>query len=401
MADKEGFDAFGKCAINIQVEENDTGIAASAVNFVLFDSIYSIYPTAKLYFTDSTGIYNEYMGFVNGIKVTISFGNAEEDWKKCPYVVFKNSEPSQNSQNGMGGSLELSLLHDYYSTQKKESAGYNSNISDIISDLVGKYNFNSIDLDSTLNSGLWIQPYVTDVEFIKDFLLPYAYSTDAGYSPFYAFITSDNEFFFKSYKKMMLQNPVKEYVYRSLGDAESFTDDTILTAVPLQSSVSDLKPFYNRIKYYWNEMGEYTKEGENALLTDYPKGATDPIPVKADLELLTGFVAGLDDDILLDDTKNNRFGQEINPVNRAISSEKMIVSVRLNRELSSGKIVKLSFPNVQSDESSDNSLRSSGNYLIESCYHKWTGRDAVTVMVCTKQTVKVNTYRNSNIILSR
>ena len=200
----------------------------------------------------------------------------------------------------------------------------------------------------------------------------------------------------------MTQNPVKEYNYRSLGANDSLTDDSILTAVPVQSSMTEVKPYYNRMGYYWNENGEFTKEDNNFLLTDYPKDAIDPIPIKADLGLLTGLVPELDDDIQYDDSKNNRFGQGINPVAKAVSVEKMVISVRLNRELCAGKVIKLNFPTTENNESSEKSLRSSGNYLIESCYHKWTGRDAITICVCTKQTVKVTgSYRNNSIILSR
>lgn len=399
MADNS-FDAFSKCSLNLKVEDNDSGIPASALSVVLFDSIHKIYPTAKLYFNDNTGIFHEYMGFVNGIKIGISFGLTTEDWKTCPYIILKNSEPAQLSQNGLGGSAEIALVHEYYAKQTKESASYESNISDIISDLVGKYSFESTDIDSTINSGLWFQPYMYDVEFIQNILMPYAYSTDSEDSPFYCFITSDNVFNFKSYKKLMNQNPVKEYTYRSLGANDSLTDDSILTAVPLQSSVSDIKPVYNRIGYYWNENGEFTKEENNFILTDFPKGASDPIPIKADLDLVTDIVHELDDDVIFDDTKNNRFGQKINPVAKAIFPEKMIMSVRLNRELSAGKIIKMNFPTTESDASSELSLRSSGNYLIESCYHKWTGKDAITICICTRQTVKVNgNYRNNSIIL--
>lgn len=401
MADNS-FDAFGKCSLNLQVEDNDSGIPASALSVVLFDSIHNIYPTAKLYFNDNTGVYHEYMGFVNGTKITISFGLNTESWKTCPYTIVKNAEPAQTSQNGLGGSTEISLIHEFYAKQAKTSAGFNSNISDIISDLMSKYNFDSTDIDSTSNSGLWYQPYLTDVEFIKNILMPYAYSTASEDSPFYCFVTSNNEFLFKSYKKLMTQNPVKEYIYRSLGADNSLTDDSILTAVPVQSSVMDIRPFYNRMGYYWNENGEFTKEDNNFVLKDFPKGAVDPIPIKADLDLVTGILPELDDDIKLDDNKNNRFGQKINPVVKAISPEKMIISVRLNRELCAGKIIKLNFPTTENNVSSEMSLRSSGNYLIESCYHKWTGKDAITVCTCTKQTVKVNgNYRNSNVIVTR
>lgn len=398
---ENSFDAFSKCALNLKVEDDDSGIPASALSLVLFDSIHNIFPIAKLYFNDYTGIYHEYMAFINGIKVEVFFGLTTENWKKCPYIVVKNSEPAQVSQNGLGGQTEIALVHESFYKQKIDSASFDSNISDIISDLTGKYGFESTDIDSTSNSGLWFQPYLNDFDFIKKILMPYAYSADSEDSPFYCFITSDNGFHFKSYKKLMEQNPVKEYKYRSLGADDSLTDDSILTAVPVQIPVSDIRPYYNRTGCYWDENGEFTKE-ENIKLADFPKGATDPIPVKADLDLMTGIYQGLDDDFLFDDNKNNRFGQKINPVIKAISPEKLVISVRLNRELCSGKIIKLNFPTTEDNNSSELSLRSSDNYLIESCYHKWTGKDAITICVCTKQTVKVNgNYRNNSIIISR
>lgn len=400
MADN--IDGFSKIVFSLEVDDNETGIKASGINFTLHDSIYDLYPTAKMSLTDYTGTFNEYMGFVNGTKVTIRFGRNEETWKKCSYRVIKNSTPQQNTQNGIGGNIELSLLHDYSNFQNKVSESYNSNISDIIKSKTNNYSFDYVNINPTLNSGLWLQPYITDSDFMINHLLPFAYSTDSDNSPYYCFIDSNNGFNFRNYKRLFLQNNYRVLEYKSGGTIESLATNTITSINFAQVSLSDIKPFYNRITTYFDENGEYYKNGSPTLITDFPNSATDPIPVKANLDYITGVECLLDDDILLEDTKNNRLGFIANSVKDCISPDKVIITMNLDRGLCSGKKVRINLPTTSSNSSNELSLRCSGDYLIESSYHKWNGRNAITILVCSKQIIKVtNEYRNIALVVNR
>ncbi len=403
MSNINSNDAFNKASIRLEVDNIVSEIKPQGMSFTLYDSLYSFYPKASLSINDYSGTYQEYMAFVNGTKVKISFGNNEEDWKKCSYRVVKNSTPEQKSQNNIGGDLELSLIHDYYNTQSKNSRAFNSNISDIIRTLSRKYSFNSLDIDDTLNSGIWYQPFITDGDFIFNQLLPFAYSTDSDNSPFYCYIDSNNNFNFKNYKKLFLQNPIREFYYKSGGTISSLDRDSILAISFSQVPLSEVQPFYNRIIQHYDEKGNYVREGQNSKLTDFPKNNTEAIPLKANTSAITSIENNLyDDDIILDYNKNNRLGYISNSVGKVLSPDKVVLTVNLDRSLVSGKKVRLNLPSMQDGFSDEISLRNTGDYIIESSYHKWTGTNAITILVCSKQIIKVTKeYRNINLVLNR
>ena len=168
--------------------------------------------------SDYEGLMNEYLAWVDGTSVEVTFGLDESSCKKCKFVVCKNAVPQQRtSSNGTGGDFEIELIHDYYYSQVKTSKAYKSNISDIISSLAKKYKFNKINIDKTTNSGIWYQPYVNDSEFIMDYLLPFAFSSSSQNTPFYCWINSNNEFNFKSFQSMFNSTPIKELTYTTKG----------------------------------------------------------------------------------------------------------------------------------------------------------------------------------------
>ena len=187
--------AFNNAYVSLKVNGLDSQISPMSFSIIEFDSIYQFYSKAKLVVSDYEGILNEYLGFVDGTSVEIFLGENESSAKSCKFVVDKNSVPQQTtSSNGIGGDFEISLIHDFYSKQNKSSNAYESNISSIVQKLAKKYTFTKIDIEDTLNNGIWYQPYITDSEFIVNYLLPFAYSNTSRKSPFYAFIDSNNIF---------------------------------------------------------------------------------------------------------------------------------------------------------------------------------------------------------------
>ena len=395
-------DANGICEISLKIDDVDSGIPASNFRFKMYDSIHELYPRVSFYYNDTLGQAHEYMAFVNGTKITISFGVNSDNWKTCSYRVCENSTPEQTSSSYVGGQLQLKLKHDYCFSQTKTSNAYNDDIYSIIKDLVKKYTFDKIDIDTTYNLGYWYQPYICDDEFIVKYLLPYAYSTQASNSPYYCWIDNSNIFHFKHYKSLFSQNPVKTLYYKSQGIFESMaSDDSIGNLCWLQNSNEKDKKYYNRIPTYFDKNGEFVK-GDNLLLTDYPKGETNPIPVKVNMDCVTDIISQFDNDIEDDETENNRLGYEINQHSKSINVDKVVLNLKLDRTYNSGQLIDLRIPSVSDDVSNELSLRTSGIYLIESCYHTWSGKTASTTLICSKQVVKVTEeYRNYQLIVNR
>ena len=163
----ENMSAFQRATISLKVNGNDSGLSPMSFSVIEFDSIYQFYPKVKFIVSDYEGIANEYLAFVDGTEVEITFGESDDSVKKCKFVVAKNAVPQQKtSSNGIGGDFEIELIHDYFMKQYKKSDAYQSNISDIVSEIASKYQFDSIDVEQTLNSGYWYQPFVNDSEFI-------------------------------------------------------------------------------------------------------------------------------------------------------------------------------------------------------------------------------------------
>ena len=169
--------AYDRISISLKLNGNEDCFSPNAYSVIEFDSIYHFYPKVKLVVHDFEGVGNEYLAFVDGTEIEIIMGVTDEEVKKCKFVVDKNAVPQQTtSSNGTGGDFEIELIHSYFMKQHKKSKAYQSNISDIVSDLVSDYQFESTDIESTINSGYWYQPFVNDSEFIVNYMLPFAYS---------------------------------------------------------------------------------------------------------------------------------------------------------------------------------------------------------------------------------
>ena len=390
---------FQRCYISLKVNGNETNISPMSFSITEFDSIYQLYPKVKMGVSDYEGLMNEYLAWIDGTSVEITFGQDEENCRKCKFVVAKNAVPQQqtSSNNVVGGNFEINLIHDYYYSQVKTSKAYQSNISDIISSLAKKYNFDKIDIENTLNSGYWYQPYINDSEFIMDYLLPFAFSNSSQNTPFYCWIDSNNEFHFKSFQSMFNSTSLKELTYGTIG-TDIVANDKIFSSINFfQLELSKLRPYFNTNYYSYDKDGLFSEN--NDILSDYMK-TKGKYPIIGDSTETTNIISLYDDDIKLDDTINNNKGYKTNLHKEVILPDKIIINTILDKSLVSGNIIKISLPMPSSDET-EKSLKNSGTYLIESSYHTWNAQSARTTLICSKQNVVLSTnYRNNNLLFN-
>lgn len=390
--------AFGKVTISLKLNDNDSELSPMSFAVQEFDSIYQLYPKVKLNVSDYEGVLNEYLAFVDGTKVEISFGESDDSLKKCSFVVAKNAVPQQKtSSNGTGGDFEVELIHEYFIKQYKKSKAYQNNISDIIKSLVNEYEFDSIDIESTLNSGMWYQPYVNDAEFIMNYLSPFAFSNSSENTPFFTFIDSNNNFHFKSFNMMFNGKAIHELTY----DTENVIANPYgLSSVNFsQLELSKLRPWLNTSYYNYDNNGNYVYD--NDKLMDYMKTTKGKFPIIGNSDNPTNIISLYDYDIEQDDTENNNKGYKINLHKESILPDKIIINTVLNKNLVCGNIITINLPSVESNQTDEKSLRNSGNYLIESSYHIWDGHNARTMLICSKQNINItNEYRIKELLLS-
>ena len=395
----EDMSAFQRASISLKINGNDSALSPMSFSVIEFDSIYQFYPKVKFIVSDYEGVANEYLAFVDGTELEITFGETDDSVKKCKFVVAKNAVPQQKtSSNGIGGDFEIELIHDYFMKQYKKSNAYQSNISDIISEIVSKYQFDSVDIDDTINSGYWYQPFVNDSEFIVDYLLPFAFSNSAQNTPFYAFIDSNNVFHFKSFNSMFNSTPLKEITYGTNG-VDIIANGKIFYSVNFsQLELSKIKPYFN-CKYY-----NYDKDGnlstENDTLLKYAK-TQGKYPIIGSSSNPTDIISLYDYDVNQDDTKNNNKGFAINLHKDVVLPDKITINTHLDKTLVCGNTIKVNMPTVTSNSSDSKSLRNTGTYLIESSYHIWDSKNARTMLVCSKQNVNLTEqYRNNKMLFS-
>ena len=395
----ENMSAFQRATISLKVNGNDSGLSPMSFSVIEFDSIYQFYPKVKFIVSDYEGIANEYLAFVDGTEVEITFGESDDSVKKCKFVVAKNAVPQQKtSSNGIGGDFEIELIHDYFMKQYKKSDAYQSNISDIVSEIASKYQFDSIDVEQTLNSGYWYQPFVNDSEFIINYLLPFAFSNSAQNTPFYAFIDSNNVFHFKSFNSMFNSTPLKEITYGTYG-IDIVANGNIFYSVNFsQLELSKIKPYFNCRYYNYDEDGNISLENDSLLKYTKSQGK---YPIIGSSTNPTEIISLYDNDIKQDDTKNNNKGFAINLHKDVVLPDKITINTHLDKTLVCGNTITVNMPNVTSNSSDALSLRNTSTYLIESSYHIWDSKNARTMLVCSKQNVNLTEqYRNSKILFS-
>ena len=395
----ENMSAFQRATISLKVNGNDSGLSPMSFSVIEFDSIYQFYPKVKFIVSDYEGIANEYLAFVDGTEVEITFGESDDSVKKCKFVVAKNAVPQQKtSSNGIGGDFEIELIHDYFMKQYKKSDAYQSNISDIVSEIASKYQFDSIDVEQTLNSGYWYQPFVNDSEFIINYLLPFAFSNSAQNTPFYAFIDSNNVFHFKSFNSMFNSTPLKEITYGTYG-IDIVANGNIFYSVNFsQLELSKIKPYFNCRYYNYDEDGNISLENDSLLKYTKSQGK---YPVIGSSTNPTEIISLYDNDIKQDDTKNNNKGFAINLHKDVVLPDKITINTHLDKTLVCGNTITVNMPNVTSNSSDALSLRNTSTYLIESSYHIWDSKNARTMLVCSKQNVNLTEqYRNNKILFS-
>lgn len=389
---------FQRSYISLKVNGNESGLSPMNFSITEFDSIYQFYPKVKMGVSDYEGLLNEYMAFVDGTEIEITMGRTEEESKKCKFIVAKNAVPQQKTSNGTGGDFEISLIHSYFYSQYKKSNAYQSNISDIVSSIVKNYKFDKIDIETTYNSGFWYQPYINDSEFIVDIMLPFAYSNSAQNTPFYAFINSNNEFNFKSFYRMYNSTPIKDMNYGNFSTDIVADDKTISSINFSQLELSKLKPFFNCNYYNYDSNGKII-EKEDSLL-DYAK-IQGNYPIIGNSSNTTDAYSIYDDDIKADDTKNNNKGYIINLHNEVVLPDKIIINTVLDKNLVCGNTINVSLP-MPSADINEKSLRNSGKYLIESSYHIWNAQSSRTILICSKQNLKLaENYRNKNMLFKK
>lgn len=377
--------------ISLSIEDKILDQYPSNYSFTIFDSIFNLYPKAKLSFNDQSGQFNEFMAFINGTKITLQFGNKATSFS-CPFTIVNNSNPESMSPSLISGTIEAELLHDFAYRQSLSSNYFNDEISNIINKKVSKYQFNKVNIQATQTRGKFYQPLIQDDEFINEFLLPYAYSSNASQSPFYAFIDNNNNFNFVNHAYLTQQSAIATYVFVPRGTAMELRSDSIISFHNIQNSIKKIYPTFHRFLYQFNSDSSISYLDDQ--INKYFAGQSQPIAVKRDLSGYTSKLDLLDNDIVLTETINHNLGLRLFNMRESFHIDQAVLITPFNPSIKAGSIVTVQIPIAIDTQKQDLSPRfSRTDYLVESCYQKWNGRQGMTISIVSAKTTNVtNNY---------
>jgi len=382
--------------INLSMNGTKIEIEPQGYSFSTTENIKSLYSTASISFEDTTGLIQEYLGTVPGTPIEIEFGNKDHT-NKAIYVVNFDSLNEAESPGYITGKVDLFLIHENFFEHKIISKAYNNRISRIVRQLMGKYNFSKVDIDDTGNEDIWYQPLITDAKFIQERLLPHAYSYNASLSPFYSYITSNNEYHFRNMKSMYEEGKILTIEYKVIsGDSDNDEDRSA------ENKVTSIKRWRNAYKNIWKiqnrslfsidtETGNLIEDNDSMI--QYPAENNLKMPVIGNSTTPNSWHD--------DGTSETETGKKENKIGLRTSSNKdgMLIDEFLllqpfNPILHAGKVIQLNVYTINR-EGSQLSNSFSGIYVVVECEHIWDGENsrAYTKLIVGRKYLSVsNSY---------
>jgi len=361
----------------------------ASISFTLADSIYKLFPTLELRFSDQSGLFLEMGVFTQGIPLNIKFGIAATN--KLLDVDFKSSSrdaPSVAVGNPcLNGNLICKGLHSSFFANRDAP---NIALKDItIADAVKRLfqsesNFHVEETKGKIESYAFDDPY----QFVQDVLLPQA--TNGKTHPYVFYRNLLNELHFESTGFIEDNSPTEKLLLGDLEEDEAF--NTFYSFLPFNEDLLNTMINFNVSgKSLKNDLTFETIR--KSIATD----AKNKIPV-------------------VDNTKINHigyFGRQFNPkvaydqLNTAFCAnamksgffvDKALGNLSFHPELVAGKVVEAAVSLVGEDNKTELSETFSGSWLIEQSYHTWNGalKKGETSLILSRNSM---TPRRGSIIL--
>jgi hypothetical protein len=248
-------------------------------------------------------------------------------------------------------------------------------------------------VNDTGNQDVWYQPQMTDARFIRKNLLPYAFSRNAGGTPFFCFIDSANRFHFQNYAAMMNAKPVTTLRYLPESEEVSKDRNAIRSISRLRTGSDVTRHLRKRTVTLLDAKNGEIVEEEDSIL-DAPAGKVRQLPIVGELGEPTGSVH-LGFTGTTTGEKENDSGYQAHTMRDSFFLDRFVLTLPLNLALVAGKTVELDISKWTSEDGSESSLTFRGNYLVEQSSHDWDGdaKEGRTTLIVSRKTMDIpNTY---------
>jgi hypothetical protein len=375
--------------INIEIDNKSADIPLQSAFIVLSDSIYDVLPMCRLDFNDNTFLMQEYLLTTNGLDLSINMSYKDEiDQVGTKYIIQDSRIEDRKNFKNLGGTVSVTGLHKWMDSQTLKSEGYFDRISSIVTQLSNTYTFNKKDIGQTNNQDYWYQPLVNDIDFITDYLLPYAFSPSSNQSQFYFFINNKDELYFKSY--MDLYNQKSGVTLKSFQKDKQTSAKNVLrvfdkAVIPYQDNYDT----YNREVYQFDsQTNDFITEEDS--ITDYPIFINKSLPaVKNDN--LTSWIYLYESETNVGRKEANK-GLKYSSMEDGYYLERYLMTINFNPLINAGSMIELDIPSPDSDTNSQKSSYMKGKFLVEKTEHVWDGdkQEIYTRIVVSRKVLEVN-----------
>nr|MDA3856327.1 hypothetical protein [Candidatus Woesearchaeota archaeon] len=297
---------------------------------------------------------------------------------------FVDNNLSNISNNStLGGVLKYRLVHSASFKQSVISSAYDDRISGIVNDKLSTYGFSTININDTGNQDIWYQPNKKDLEFIKNDLLPYAYSNNSDNTPFYFYIDATNTANFINYKT--IKNNILNF---KLTYGRQSENDELIAPLSIEKLTLGSKATKDLryIKGIGLNLDGGIEEIEEQLISDIYSSKQGKSPVIFDPSIITKIIE-MDEELEKGKQENNQ-GYLINLLAKVIGLEQFIVTIPYNSYVRAG--TSIDFITNDSGKEFNPSINYTDNYIIEEVSSLWNGKIGLTKFIMSRNNLALD-----------
>lgn len=356
--------------IDVYYNGREFDVPPESLSFSTADSIYSLYNYGGISIDDPTSYYQEFFVTMEGAIVTLKFGNTS-GFNSCDFMIKKDQVDVFYQPGFFSGEVDVEIVNSWYNKQEAKTIGFKAPISTILTDILSNSGFTSLDIEITGNNDYWYQMGYTDAKFIRDILLPNAYSSSSK-TPFFAYITNDNVFHLKSLATMLSSSPVATIEY-AVPPSNSDNFNYTLNVRRWHQNSDDHREFLSRKIYKVSQ-----DDGSLLETTDdigsYPPKNNLTVPIM-NWNKKTSSIVNLDFEHQETGPSENLLGQQVNSTKKSMFLDRFFVFMPLNPAFKSGATVQFNAYTLDQSNQPILSKRFSGIYVIENCEQIWNKED--------------------------
>ncbi len=242
-------------------------------NFAIKDDMFSFYPKGNLSFKDHSSVFLEYRAFNDGQEVDLSIDFYEETATSPTTFMVENSSGEKPLAQGLlAKELQINLIHKCINNQESMSSAIEGTIADVVTEVSSIFDLEDYIISSTVGKSIWYRPFMTEQDYIEKMLIPLAINEGDEFSPYFAFITSDNIFHFEDYASLMSKNTKESFIFSN--EPEHNMDPSLLTSViPFTQGSTDIKSLWNKTITTLNPLDFTEIETTRTLQDRLPDGS--------------------------------------------------------------------------------------------------------------------------------